>query len=291
MPTSPKRVLAIHDLCSFGRCSLTAAIPVISAMGVQVCPFPTAWFSNNLTYGSFHFTDFTAQMASFMDKWQALGLSYDALYSGFLADAGQIAVVKDALRRFASKDTLMVVDPAMGDDGELYPVFSPDFVDEMRSLVAQATVTTPNFTEACLLLGIDPKSCAEVPGARQLRGMLEALLALGARQAVITSVPAAGNRIKVASLDGATGEFFEVEVPRIDFSTCGTGDLFTSVLTGALLRGASLAQAAHLATTFASDVIEYSRSCAGDRREGVALEPRLGRLIELLNDAAPGSRR
>ena len=99
-----KRVLAIHDMCSFGRCSLTAAIPVISAMGFQVCPFPTAIFSNNLTYGDYTFSDFTPHMTEFMDKWQKLGYSYDAIYSGFLADAGQIAIVLDAIARFAKKE-------------------------------------------------------------------------------------------------------------------------------------------------------------------------------------------
>ena len=149
-----KRVLAIHDLCSFGRCSLTAAIPVISAMGFQVCPFPTAIFSNNLTYGDFTFSDFTPHMTEFMDKWQKLGYEYDAIYSGFLADAGQIEVVADAISRFAKDDSLIVVDPAMGDNGNLYPVFTPAIVPEMRKLIAKATVITPNYTEACLLAGI-----------------------------------------------------------------------------------------------------------------------------------------
>ena len=141
---STKRVLAIHDLCAFGRCSLTAALPVISAMGFQVNPFPTAIFSNNLTYGDFTFTDFTPHMKEFMDKWQKLGLAYDAIYSGFLADAGQIGVVLDAISRFAGKDTLVVVDPAMADDGKLYPVFKPDMVTEMKKLITAATVVTPN---------------------------------------------------------------------------------------------------------------------------------------------------
>lgn len=140
-----KRVLAIHDMCSFGRCSLTAAIPVISAMGFQVCPFPTAIFSNNLTYGDYTFSDFTPHMTEFMDKWQKLGYSYDSIYSGFLADAGQIAIVLDAIARFAKKDTLVVVDPAMADDGKLYPVFKPDIVMEMRKLIAKATIIIPKL--------------------------------------------------------------------------------------------------------------------------------------------------
>ena len=152
-----KRVLAIHDLCSFGRCSLTAAIPVISAMGSQVCPFPTALFSNNFTYGDFTFSDFSSKMAGFMDKWEKLGFTYDCIYSGFLADVNQIAIVKEAVARFArgeQKNALVVVDPAMGDDGKLYPTLNADFVVNMRSLVQQADLITPNYTEACLLLDL-----------------------------------------------------------------------------------------------------------------------------------------
>ena len=163
-----KRVLAVHDLCSFGRCSLTAAIPVISAMGMQVCPFPTALFSNNLTYGEFTFHDFTDKMTGFMDRWEKLGFQYDAVYSGFLASVEQIEVVRDAVKRFASKKgALVVVDPAMGDDGKLYPVFGPEYVEAMRTLVKEATLITPNFTEACFLL--DESCDMTAPSAGKLR--------------------------------------------------------------------------------------------------------------------------
>lgn len=280
-----KRVLAVHDLCSFGRCSLTAAMPVISAMGIQVCPFPTAWFSNNLTYGTFHFMDLTAQMTAFMDKWQNLGFKYDAIYSGFLADASQIAVVIDAVKRFRTKETLVVVDPAMGDDGALYPVFKPEIVDEMRRLVANATLITPNYTEACLLLGL-PVSKADMekaPDEKSLRSMLKGLAALGARSVVITSVPAGEGRIGVASFDAETGAFDLRATARIPFTTCGTGDLFTSVLTGAMLRGKTLAEATALAMDFASFVIDYTYRLGSDYREGVALEPCLSELVKRLD--------
>ena len=236
-----KRVLAIHDMCSFGRCSLTAAIPVISAMGIQVCPFPTAMFSNNLTYGNYTFSDFTPHMNGFMDKWQELGLSYDAIYSGFLADAGQIAIVTDAIRRFASEDTLIVVDPAMADNGVLYPVFTPDIITEMKKLVSRATIITPNYTEACLLLGTSFDET--VPNTQRIREVCSGLAELGPQKIVVTSVPAPNEEIKVASYDAATATFDESTTPRIPFSTCGTGDLFASVLTGATMNGASLHEA------------------------------------------------
>ncbi len=273
-----KRVLAVHDLCSFGRCSLTAAIPVISAMGMQVCPLPTAFFSNNLTYGEFTFHDFTDKMTGFMDRWEKLGFRYDAVYSGFLASIEQIEVVRDAARRFASREeSLVVVDPAMGDDGKLYPVFGPEYVDAMRTLVKEATLITPNFTEACFLLG---ESCGTaVPSSEALRAMTEKLAALGAKQVVITSVPAGENEIKVVSFDSVAGEYAERTTPRIPFTTCGTGDLFTSVVTGALLRGETLAAASALAMRFVSRVMEFTLASGSDPREGVIVEPCLKELL------------
>lgn len=273
-----KRVLAVHDLCSFGRCSLTAAIPVISAMGMQVCPFPTALFSNNLTYGEFTFHDFTDKMTGFMDRWEKFGFQYDAVYSGFLASVEQIEVVRDAVKRFASKDgALVVVDPAMGDDGKLYPVFGPEYVEAMRTLVKEATLITPNFTEACFLLG---EPCGtEVPSSEALRAMTEKLAALGAKQVVITSVPAGENEIKVVSFDSVTGEYAERTTPRIPFTTCGTGDLFTSVVTGSLLRGETLAAASALAMRFVSRVMEFTLASGSDPREGVIVEPCLKELL------------
>ena len=273
-----KRVLAVHDLCSFGRCSLTAAIPVISAMGMQVCPLPTAFFSNNLTYGEFTFHDFTDKMTGFMDRWEQLGFRYDAVYSGFLASVEQIEVVRDAARRFAShEESLVVVDPAMGDDGKLYPVFGPEYVDAMCTLVKEATLITPNFTEACFLLG---ESCGTaVPSSEALRAMTEKLAALGAKQVVITSVPAGENEIKVVSFDSVAGEYAERTTPRIPFTTCGTGDLFTSVVTGALLRGETLAAASALAMRFVSRVMEFTLASGSDPREGVIVEPCLKELF------------
>lgn len=273
-----KRVLAVHDLCSFGRCSLTAAIPVISAMGMQVCPFPTALFSNNLTYGEFTFHDFTDKMTGFMDRWEKLGFQYDAVYSGFLASVEQIDVVRDAVKRFASHDdALVVVDPAMGDDGKLYPVFGPEYVEAMRTLVKEATLITPNFTEACFLLG-EPSDMT-APSEEKLRAMTEKHAAMGAKQVVITSVPAGEDEIKVVSFDSVTGEYAERTTPRIPFTTCGTGDVFTSVVTGSLLRGETLASAAELAMRFVSRVMEYTKDAGTDPREGVIVEPCLKELL------------
>ena len=275
-----KRVLAIHDLCSFGRCSLTAAIPVISAMGSQVCPFPTAIFSNNFTYGDFTFSDFSSKMSGFMDKWQNLGFSYDSIYSGFLADVNQIAIVKDAIERFgraADKKVLVVVDPAMGDDGALYPTLNLEFVSQMRSLTHEADVITPNFTEACLLL--DEPYSTDAPDSDTLRSICERLVSRKNQKIVITSVPAEVNQIKVACYDAESQTYFDYVTPRIPFATCGTGDLFTSVMTGAMLQGKPLHEAVQKAMQFVSLAITYTLESGRDSREGVQVEPCLKYLL------------
>ena len=276
---STKRVLAIHDICSFGRCSLTAAIPVISAMGFQVCPFPTALFSNNLTYGDFTFSDFTPHMKEFMNKWTQLGFSYDAIYSGFLADADQIALVEEAIQRFSKQDGLIVVDPAMADDGKLYPVFKPDIVTEMKHLISHATVITPNFTEACLLLDIPyPK---EAPSNKTTLQLCQQLSDNGPKSIVITSVPSTDDTIKIVSYDANTASYDECVVSRIPLSTCGTGDLFTSVLTGSLLNGMTLHHAVQKAADFLAYAIHYTYESGSDYREGVQVEPCLAHLMEM----------
>lgn len=276
-----KRVLAIHDLCSFGRCSLTAAIPVISAMGSQVCPFPTALFSNNFTYGDFTFSDFSSKMTSFMDKWEKLGFSYDCIYSGFLADVNQIEIVKEAVARFANrnqKSTLVVVDPAMGDDGKLYPTLNTDFVLNMRSLVQQADLITPNYTEACLLLDLPYET--SIPESAALEALCRKLATRENQKVVITSVPASDNQIKVACFDASNEQFAEHSTERIPFATCGTGDLFTSVLTGAMLQGKSLSDAVLAAMRFVSLAIQYTYDSGSDYREGVQVEPCLKHLFD-----------
>lgn len=276
-----KRVLAIHDLCSFGRCSLTAAIPVISAMGSQVCPFPTALFSNNFTYGDFTFSDFSSKMTGFMNKWEKLGFTYDCIYSGFLADVNQIAIVKEAVARFArgeQKNALVVVDPAMGDDGKLYPTLNADFVVNMRSLVQQADLITPNYTEACLLLDLAYET--SIPENDALEALCRKLATRDNQKVVITSVPAADNQIKVACFDASSGEFAQHSTERIPFATCGTGDLFTSVLTGAMLQGKSLSDAVLAAMRFVSLAIQYTYDSGSDYREGVQVEPCLKHLFD-----------
>lgn len=272
-----KRVLAIHDLCSFGRCSLTAAIPVLSAMGHQVCPFPTVLYSNNLTYGKFVSRDLTDLMPSYMDQWQELKLPFDAIYSGFLAGPGQVEAVISAIDRFATGDQLVVVDPAMGDDGKLYPVFDETMVEAMKKLVAKASLITPNYTEACLLTGT-PYNTA-VPTDDELDTLCEKLLQLGPKAVVITSVPCAEGKIRIASMEKNSLFPESYLVTKQPFATCGTGDVFASTLVGYLLNGQDLTRCVQEAADFLSFVIDTTLKAGTDPHQGVVLEGCLWKLL------------
>ena len=157
MPTP--RVAAIHDLSGFGRCSLTVAIPVLSAMGVQCCPLPTAVLSTHTGgFEGYTFRDLTEEMAAAAAHWKALDLRFDAVYSGFLGSERQIGLVRQFLRDFRRPGTLAVVDPVMGDFGRVYETYTPAMCRRMADLTAEADVITPNLTEAALLLGVPYES-------------------------------------------------------------------------------------------------------------------------------------
>src|SRR6056297_110376 len=155
MQTPVQKVAAIHDLSGFGRASLTVIIPVLSRMGIQVCPLPTAVLSTHSKFDHFHFVDLTEHLQPIIDHWKKLQLDFNAIYSGFLGSHKQIETVMKFIDDFKKDDQLVVIDPVLGDDGELYATFNTDHVREMRNLVEKANVITPNLTEAALLLEKD----------------------------------------------------------------------------------------------------------------------------------------
>ena len=144
-----KKIAVINDFSGFGRCSIAVSLPIISALGIQCCPLPTAIFSNHTGFSSYFWTDFTPHMAEYADEWRKLDLRFDAITSGFLGSLRQIELVKDFFRRFKTPGTLTVVDPVMGDNGALYKTYTPEMAAGMRELVREADILTPNLTEAC----------------------------------------------------------------------------------------------------------------------------------------------
>ena len=274
-----KKVAAIHDLSGFGRASLTAIIPTLSSMGIQVCPCPTAILSNHTGgFPTYSYVDLTDSMTDFIDKWKELGLTFDCIYSGFLGSTKQINIVSDFIDHFKKEDTLVVVDPVMGDNGKLYSSFSPDIIPEMKRLVAKADLITPNFTESCFLLGLD--ECPEKLTDEELKSWLLKLSELGPEIVVITSVPDQKNKDNtcVAAYDKVNNIFWKVGCKYIPAAYPGTGDTFASVLIGSLLQGDSLPVSLDRAVQFISQCIKASYGFNYPKRNGVLLEKNLSLL-------------
>lgn len=268
------RIAAIHDLSCFGRCSLTIALPVLSAMGCQCCPLPTALLSAHTGISGFTFLDTTDEMRRISAHWSQLSLYFQAIYTGFLGSAPQINLVEDFLRRFHAPDTLLVMDPVMGDHGTPYKTCTPALRQGLRELVAQADVITPNLTEAAILLDI-PYHESQTADASEL---VRALSLQGQRSVVLTGYAAAPGQVGALCYDRDTRQVEAVQTARVPQDFPGTGDLFASVLTGALTRGAPLLQAARTAVDFVGSCVARSVAEGAGEAEGVDFEPLLRQL-------------
>ena len=271
------RVAAIHDLSGFGRCSLTIAIPILSAMGVQCCPLPTAYLSTHTGgFEGYTFSDMTEQMEAAAAHWKHLDLHFQSVYSGFLGSERQIAIVENFIRDFRRKDTVVVVDPVMGDEGTVYKTYTPAMCEGMKRLAEKADVITPNLTEAALLLDIPYD---EMPHDEAgLRQIVARLSMEGKRSVVLTGFSAAPGLTGALCYDAARGESCAVQAKRVDREFCSTGDVFASVLTGALVKGADLESAARQAVDFVHRCAELTAENGLPLREGVDFEPLLGLL-------------
>lgn len=275
MPTP--RVAAIHDMSGFGRCSLTVAIPILSAMGIQCCPLPTAFLSTHTGgFTGFTFLDMTDEIPRISAHWKELGLQFEAIYSGFLGSSRQINLVESFIRDFRQQDTVVVVDPVMGDHGKVYQTYTPEMCRGTARLARHADVITPNLTEAALLLDIPYRDLPS--GERGYREVVERLSMEGRRSVVLTGVATAPDRTGALCFDARSGRTQAVETPLIPHEFHGTGDVFASVLTGALVKGAPLFSAALQAAEFVCACAERTAKEQLPMREGVDFEPLLGLL-------------
>lgn len=274
---STPRIAAIHDLSGFGRCSLTVAIPILSAMGVQCCPLPTAFLSTHTGgFEGFTFLDMTEEIPKVAAHWKRLALQFQAIYSGFLGSEQQIAMVEAFLRDFRTADTVAVIDPVMGDHGALYQTYTPAMCAGMRRLAQLADIITPNLTEAALLLDIP---YTELPqGEDGCREIVERLSSDGRRSVVLTGASTAPDLTGAMCFDAKTGRVEAVQTHRVPQEFHGTGDVFASVLTGALVQGAAVPDAVRQAVDFVKACAERTARAGIPMREGVEFEPLLGML-------------
>ena len=277
MPNMIKQVAAIHDLSGYGRASLTAIIPTLSSMGIQVCPLPTAILSNHTGgFESFSYVDLTDSMEDYIEHWKKIGMKFDCIYSGYLGSMRQIDIVSKFIDDFNTDDGLVVVDPVMGDDGNFYTSFTWDFVPLMRKLIAKADVITPNFTEAAFLLGYE--KCPDHISREEARDWLRRLGEMGPETVVITSVPDNENpsHTDVIAYNRKDQTFWKLGCKYIPAYYPGTGDTFTSVMIGCLLQGESLPVAIDRAIQFISQCIKASYGFDYPKRNGILLERELG---------------
>lgn len=275
-----KKIAAIHDLSGYGRASLTVAIPILSYMGYQVCPLPTAILSAHSEYRNFRSFDLTDQMQPIIDHWKELHLHFDALYSGYLASERQLDIVEQFFYDFKEDDNFILVDPVLGDHGQLYPGMDIRMVEGMRRLCAKAKVITPNLTEAAFLLG--HKSLAGVRECDAIEWCVE-LGGLGPDYSIITSAPVEGcNCIATLAYNRLDGRLWRVSSEYLPASYPGTGDAFASVITGCLLHDDSLPEAIERAVHFINMGIRATFGCDHNPLDGMNQEKVLHYLVEPL---------
>lgn len=262
-----KRVAAINDISGFSRCSLTVAIPIISAMGLHCCPYPTAILSNNTEHKEFFFDDYTDKMKNYASYWKNLGIKFDSIYTGFLGSEKQIDIVREFIKDFKTKDNIIIVDPVMADNGKIYSTYTHNMCLKMKELVKEADVITPNITEACILS--DEKYEGEKISLDKTKLMCEKISVFGAKTIVITGIREENKIINYIYSDNKT-DFIKIDAADVYYS--GTGDVFASVLCGALTSGNDIRTSVKMASDFVEKTVLYSKKVGIYPNEGVGFE-------------------
>ena len=271
-----KQVAVIQDISGLGRCSLAAALPVLSVMGVQCCPVPTAVFTNQTGFPRFASLDCAPLLREYPGLWRTLGVALDGIYTGFMSTTEQIEAAQGLIDAFRAPGALLLVDPVMGDDGARYPCFDEVFCKAMRAFAAQADVLTPNVTEACLLTDTDYTVFAHGSESEQENTLRRVCELLPSRRAVITGWRRGACVVNAAKEEHSVAFYAS---PAVEGSWSGTGDLFASALCGGLVRGDSLEPAVGRARRFLEASLRDAARLALPKEGGVPFEPHLKELL------------
>ena len=273
--------MTILDISCIGKCSLTVALPIISACGVETAVIPTAVLSTHTAFDGFTFRDLTDEILPIAAHWKAQGMAVDAIYTGYLGSFRQLEIVSQFFDQFKTPENLILIDPAMADNGALYAGFTPEFVQEMAKLCGKADIIVPNLTEACYLLNIP------YPGEDYTRADIQHILTelgkLGCKQVVLTGVSLEPGRLGVMAYDTEKQTFFEYYNEKMPSSFHGTGDVFASVVVGAMMRGCPLEDALRLAVDFTLESIRKTVADPEHRWYGVNFEEAIPLLVSRLS--------
>ena len=251
-----KRIALVNDITGFGRCSVAVELPLISALKVQACPLPTAILSVHTGFPQHYLDDYTDRMRPYIDSWEANGLEFDGIATGFLGSAEQIGIVLDFVHRFKQPGTRVMVDPVMGDYGKLYSSYTPEMCARMRELLGVADLVTPNLTEACQLLDIPYPEQGQVSDS-ELAYMADELARRGPSQIVITGLSdQSGRYIRNYVYEAGRGRILEVE--KVGGDRSGSGDAFAAIVAASLVKGEPLYDSVQKAATFISRCLTYA---------------------------------
>ncbi len=288
-----KRVVTIQDISCIGKCSLTVALPLLSACGIETAIIPTAVLSTHTAFKGFTFRDLTDDIIPILNHWEKEGFKFDGIYTGYLGSLEQIDLMKELIKRFRGKDTLVVVDPCMSDNGKLYPGFDQNFAFSMAGLCKEADVILPNLSEAAFLLG--EEYMKEGYTEDDVKELLKRLASLGSKKVILKGIvfnkdqedlKGVKNKIGIACYDSEKGTYSWYFHKKISTSFHGTGDIFASVFTGAVINGFSIEDSYKLAGDFVVKSIEETISHPGYNTYGVDFETEIPFLVKKLTRKA-----
>ena len=272
-----KKVLTIQDISCVGQCSLTVALPILSACGLETCVLPSAVLSTHTAgFSGYTFRDLTDDMPEICKHWQKENIKFDAIYTGYLGSTKQIDYVREIFAATAAEGCVKVVDPAMADNGNLYPGFDMEFVDAMKKLCAEADFVVPNITESCFMTGVEYRTEYDRAYVDEL---LEKLTALGCKNIILTGISYKPGMTGVVVLENGKYSYYEHDL--LPNSCHGTGDIYASAFVGALVRGKGAYGAAKIAADYAMECIKCTAQL-DNHWYGAAFEPVLGKLIAML---------
>lgn len=272
-----KKILTIQDISCVGQCSLTVALPIISACGMETCILPSAVLSTHTGgFKGFTFRDLTDDMPAIQKHWQSENIKFDAIYTGYLGSIKQVAIVKNILETMGGENAINIVDPAFADNGKLYSIFNSEYVDAMKTLIPASDILIPNISEACFLTDTEYK---EIYDENYIISLIKKLCDLGAKKVVITGVSYKADKTGVAIFDGATHSYYEHE--KISKGCHGTGDVYASAFTGAILNGKSIFDSAKIAANYTLQCIKNTITDPS-HWYGVKFETAIPYLLELI---------